>query len=344
MSVFAIRTGRWHLALLLRVILAIETLLSLAMAAQPAPPFRLRELPKDQVYELGVLYVEDERLPTITEAQRRALYEKWVQLTRAWYGYEVRFREVARKNLAPYFASQEAVFQRHADELRRQMLDLDFMDDRRRLRDTVTLDFNGRELPLIERYLRAGKLESKPAAVDVALRQFTAQLREIQATPVSGGGPLVEKANARQHAYPAWDFLLHEIEEADIVLTNTAIVGADITMPIYVIARGGVTTAITNNNPRSPLQAAMAVTLFPFLSNAPVFLRERGAIPEAELLDVIATLGMHELGHLLLRYAEYYDHPHCVHVAPQGLNYYTWHQAVRAGGPCPLPHRKLERF
>ena len=88
----------------------------------------------------------------------------------------------------------------------------------------------------------------------------------------------------------------------------------------------------------------MLVALFPFLSDAPVFMRERGTIPKDELLDVIATLCLHELGHFFLRYAEHYDHPHCVHVAPTGLNYYTWHQAIRTGGPCTLPHQKVTRY
>ena len=51
------------------------------------------------------------------------------------------------------------------------------------------------------------------------------------------------------------------------------------------------------------------VGLFPFLSDAPVFLRERGRIPENELPDVIATLCMHEMGHFFLRYAELDMHP-----------------------------------
>ena len=99
-------------------------------------------------------------------------------------------------------------------------------------------------------------------------------------------------------------------------------------MPIYVTVRGGLTTGLTDNNPRSPYQGATMVGLFPFLSDAPVFLRERGRIPAAELLDVIATFCMHEMGHLFCRYAEYSDHPHCVHVAPLGLDYYNWHRSI----------------
>ena len=65
---------------------------------------------------------------------------------------------------------------------------------------------------------------------------------------------------------------------------------------------------------------------------------------DAERLDVIATLCLHEMGHFFCRYAEHYDHPNCVHVAPTGLNYYAWHQAVRAAGPCRLAHQTTSRF
>lgn len=312
--------------------------------AQGGQPFRLRELPKDRRYELRALYLEDERLPTLTEAQRRALYARIEALARDWFGYEVRVNDGGRKSLAGYFAAHEAVFQRHFVSIRAMSLDVDNEVDRGKLRDTIAADFRGRDLSLIAGYLRAGKLESKTAAVDLAQRQFLAQLREIGDIPVAGGGRLREKTSARLHSYPHWAFLVGEVADADFILTNSMIAGADTTMPIYVIARGGITTGVTNNNPRSAFQAASMVGLFPFLSDAPLFLRERGRIPEAELLDVIATMCLHELGHLLLRYAEYYDHAHCIHVAPPGLGYYIWHQAVRSGGPCRLPHRRLERF
>ncbi len=68
-------------------------------------------------------------------------------------------------------------------------------------------------------------------------------------------------------------------------------------------------------------------------------------IPDAERLDVIATLTMHELGHMLLRLDHPVDHPSsCLHAPAVGLRYYDWHVDVRKNGPCPLQHRKLTSY
>jgi hypothetical protein len=318
------------------------------LLAQPptvaAPATALRDLPKNRSYELRMLYLEDRRLPSLTPDQRTALYAKIEHLLATWYGYKVKVRETGQHRLAAYYAAHEAIFTQQRDRLKTIDLDLAAATAPARLRAVIAADFAPRPLSQIERYLNAGPFSSQPQAVEVAARQFWQKLGELRQAPLADGTPFFDPAQARLNSYAHAAVLIEHLTEADFVLTNSMIVGADAEMPIYVIARGGLTTALIDNNDRSPYQAAVLAGLFPFLSDAPVFVRERGVIPQAEVLDVIATLCLHELGHFFLRYAEHYDHPHCVHVAPTGLNYYTWHQAIRTGGPCTLPHQKVTRY
>jgi hypothetical protein len=314
---------------------------TLSLPVQPPP---LQDLPKDRAYELRVLYLEDPRLPTLDPAQRGELYTRIRRLVATWLGYRVSLREVGQQALAAYFSSHDTLFAEHAALIRATEIEAPDAGSGARLRTTIARDFRFRPLPLIERYLRAGPLTTQAAAVEIALRQFSAKLTELRAAPLADGTPFFDAAQPRLTSFAHWAVLMEQIREADFVFTNSMIAGADTGMPIYVIARGGLTTGLTDNNDRSPYQAATMVGLFPFLSDAPVFLRERGRIPDDQRLDVIATFCLHELGHFFLRYAEHYDHPRCVHVAPTGLDYYAWHQAVRAAGPCLLPHRKTPRF
>jgi hypothetical protein len=314
---------------------------TLSLPVQPPP---LQDLPKDRPYELRVLYLEDPRLPTLDPAQRGELYTRIRRLVATWLGYRVSLREVGQQALAAYFSSHDTLFAEHAALIRATEIEAPDAGSGARLRTTIARDFRFRPLPLIERYLRAGPLTTQAAAVEIALRQFSAKLTELRAAPLADGTPFFDAAQPRLTSFAHWAVLMEQIREADFVFTNSMLAGADTGMPIYVIARGGLTTGLTDNNDRSPYQAATMVGLFPFLSDAPVFLRERGRIPDDQRLDVIATFCLHELGHFFLRYAEHYDHPRCVHVAPTGLDYYAWHQAVRAAGPCLLPHRKTPRF
>lgn len=314
---------------------------TLSLPVQPPP---LKDLPKDRPYELRVLYLEDPRLPTLEPAQRAELYTKLQRLAATWLGYRVSLREVGHHALSAYFSAHDTLFAAHAAEIRAIAIEDPVARGAERLRAAIARDFRLRPLPLIERYLRAGPLTTPAAAVETALRQFSAKLTELRATPLADGTPFFDATQPHLTSFAYWAVLMEQIREADFVFTNSMIAGADTGMPLYVIARGGLTTGLTHNNDRNPYQNATMVGLFPFLSDAPVFLRERGRIPDDERLDVIATFCLHELGHFFLRYTEYYDHPRCVHVAPTGLNYYAWHQAVRAAGPCLLPHRKTPRF
>jgi hypothetical protein len=306
------------------------------------PP--MKHLPTGNIYELRVLYLEDDRLPTLDPAQVTELCAKIENLVKEWFGYRVRMRVVGRRSLSDYFAANERIFRRYPSLIQNFELDPTRPADQGKITEAIARDFRARPLPAIEGYLRTENLGSHAAAVKFAYRQFVDQLLELRAIPLANGKPFFAPDHGRLNSFPHWCALLKEIEEADFIFTNSMVLGADTTMPIYVIARGGVTTGATDNNSHNPFQVAAMVGLFPFLSDAPIFLRERGRISETERLDVIATLCLHELGHFLLRHAENYDHAGCVHRAPARLNYYEWHQAVRKAGPCPLPHVISARF
>ncbi|MCX6951059.1 MAG: hypothetical protein NTV51_02560 [Verrucomicrobia bacterium] len=309
--------------------------------AGPPPP--LVPLPKDRPYELRVLHLVDPRLPTLTADQRRALHTRIEVLLQSWYGYTVTLREVGVRDLAANFAASEAVFARHADLLQ---LDIDPATGpgRARLRATVRAALARHPLPLIATHLQSGPLTSQAQAVELAFNRFLSRLKELQSIPVANGEPFSIPSQRRLNSYAHWCAHNYDQAEADFIFTNSMIVGADAEMPLYVIARGGVSAGNTNGNLHNAFHATGMVSLFPFLSDAPFWLRERGPLPEAERLDVVATLALHELGHFFLRLAEASDHPHCVHVAPPGFRFLEWHRAIREHGPCPLPHPTVTSY
>ena len=308
------------------------------------PP--LPDLPNDRTYTLRVLYLEDERLPTLSPDQLRELYAKAEKLLLDWYGYRVHIQDAGRRSLTGYFLSHNAVFEKpaFADGLKGMILDIDTSEGRKELLESVRRDFESRPLTQIAAYLHREDLKTKEQAARAAARLFLDRLAEIRNIRLPDGRRFYDKLTARLTSFPHWDVLLYDVDDADFILTNSMMASADSAMPIYVIIRGGITTGMVTNNLHNSYRACGVVGLYPFLSNAPFFLRERGRIPREDLLDLVATFWMHELGHFFLRLAEAYDHPHCVHVAPLGLSYPGWYYEIKKYGACTLEHRRLTKY
>lgn len=339
--------GRASSRVALRLILFLASALGAsAFAAEPtrAPREPMRPLAQEATHTLRALYLEDPRLPKLSPAQRTELYGKLERLTAEWFGYRIKVQDVGARRIEDFFAQHQDAFKKHAAFIAALSFSPDPAIFERQLLTVIARDFRARSLLQLRRYLHNDALSTQAEAVEFAKERFLERLTEWQALPTEDGQPLLRPGFALHHSYAHWSALQKEVTDADLIFTNSMIVGPDTAMPLYVIARGGITTGNTDNNDRNPYQVTMVLGCLPMLSDAPALLRERGPIPERERLDVIATMTLHELGHFLLRYAEHYEHPGCVHMAPEGLNYYAWHQAVRKKGPCPLPHTKRARF
>ncbi len=141
------------------------------------------------------------------------------------------------------------------------------------------------------------------------------------------GKPLSNR-RFEQMSYAHWSVIAYNLKKADFIITNTVIAGADTDMPIYVINRGGVTSAFVENNLYNPYQAAGIFATYQYLSNGSYFSKARGYLPKSLLIKVMAHLFVYELGHFLGRYKEYYNLKRFVHVAPTDLNYRRWYQAI----------------
>jgi hypothetical protein len=313
-------------------------------APTPAP---LRLLHKDKRYALRVLYLEDERLPSLARPERETLYRKVEQLLRDWYGYDVGIRETRRESLPAYFKSLEPVFAspENSSMIQDAELDPSTPEGLDRLDGVIWHDFKRRKMSLIRRYFPLPRGASKDKATTAAMALFLERLNAVRSIPTKDGSPFYAQEFKDTQSFPRWLVVLRELRDADFILTNTAIAGADSSMPIYVIARGGITTGMVENNPSDPYQAAGMVAFFPLLSQTPFFLKNRGEIPKEERIDAVASFWMHELGHFFLRYGEAYGEEGCVHVAPEGLAYCAWVKGVQAKqGRCRLKPGTLTRY
>lgn len=312
-------------------------------AALPA----LKPVPKEGTHRLRVLYLEDERLPTLTPEGRRRLYRRVEGLAQRWLGYTLAFSEVGARSLRAEFARDTMPFAdpQTAACIAASRLDLETPVGYAALTGLVAREFDARGREVFERLFP----ETAGLTPDRAIAAAADRVRRHNALLAGLGtkeGRLVQNdADRRMTSTLHWLFYIRDQNDADFVLTNSTMLEPDNDMPVYVLARGGLTTGFVDNNTAAPYGAAGVVTLLPFLNGEELFDPKARPTTPAENLDAAATMWLHELGHFLNRFGEMYGEAGCVHVAAEGLGYFKWHRAIRkAGNRCSTPPAVLTKF
>ena len=154
------------------------------------------------------------------------------------------------------------------------------------------------------------------------------QLRRLHSMRDTNGSSLHDGRRKRHLQFSAWHSICAQEKRASVVITNSLIAGIEARMPIYTMARGGVSTGFVCRNDAAPHEGVVVLTLFPILSNNNVFVHLRGRVDRKRALEAASIVLLHELGHLLLHKTEDYRFPGSVHQAPRDLNYVGWAEKV----------------
>lgn len=297
----------------------------------------LKPVDKNQPVRLAVRYLEADNLPTLTQAERLELYRSLEAKARELYGYSLSVNEVKPVKLGDFFASVQSRFENFPLAFPAHGFRISFFapDREARIIESISPLWKKHDAAKIREYL--GDVKDAPAAA----RIFLGKLGKIYAETDLRGKPLLGQENSNEeifYAYGHWSSILVAEKEIDFFLTNTGIIGADTAMPLYVTARGGVTSALVENNGSRPYQGVGVLAVYPFLADTAYFTEQRGALTRAEKLEAILWIWLHELGHLLLKKDENYTFADSVHRAPIDLRYHEW--AKRARGSAN--HRTAE--
>ena len=309
----------------------------------------LAPIPKEGIHTIRVLYLEDPRLPAFGAARRKALYARTEGLLKSWYGYSAEFKEVRAESLEKFFTDEKSAgalsFAKNASQIGHDDIDLSKAAHRKKLRKIIEEDVERRSMEQLKEYFDIPENADKNVAAAIAQQTFMSRLSSVRAITVAGGETFFSKRHRITQAFAYWHSVMSELGEADFILTNSSIVGADTSMPIYVISRGGITNGFVTQSVLNAYGAVGMVGLFPFLSDDPFFLEHRGKVEESEREDLIATFWMHELGHFFLRAEEMYGEPGCVHAAPIGLKTLQRYRAIKqSANTCTRKPKPLKRL
>lgn len=304
---------------------------------------KLRPVTRDSAHTLRVVRVTDPRLMDLNDDQYDSLYAQIERDTRKYLAYDVNLVEVEQVDILTFFQRYEDSIYEPRFTYRYFMLhlDLDHPEDRDRLRNGIVHQV--REDSSFAVRLVPGKSETTVREIaDTIFNQFMERYAALRRVRTRDGTLFAQVPYEMTQYYTVWTLVQHLTRKADIFITNSVIAEADVTMPVGVAARGGITAGVTSNNIHNVYQGTVAVGLLPFLSNHPPF--EPG-IPADDLIPTISMLFVHELGHLLCRYADYTDLKHSVHARAPDLDFHSWYlDIVDNQAEVPDEWRILETF
>lgn len=278
---------------------------------------------------LVVRYVENPDLLSLDQATRTKLYRMVEKYASDAYKIQLKITEEGAVKMADYFKSVEAWFNLSPIGFPAQSYLISWfaLDRESRIAETIAATLKQHDAAKIKEYL------GENASLDALTAKFIITLGKIYSEKDLRGRPLLFGKNRDtepRYSFGHWSTILQGEKTVDFILTNGGIIGADNGMPIYVIARGGVTSAFVENNAHRPYQGVGVLGLYPFLAETKFFTEKRGLLTPEEKLEAIAWVWLHELGHLLFKKSENYTFADSVHRAPPDLRYYEWAKRVRA--------------
>ena len=289
----------------------------------------LKVLTKDKNYTLIVDYVYDPLLPKLSNIEMKKLFKNTIAYTKKLLGYTIKLQLRKKMHISQYF-KDKMVFINHkvlSYPIDSWYLDYSSKDIYEKVKMVITKVISRKSQKVLNNYF--GTITStKEMYVQTITDNFFKNLKGIYSEKDESGKPFYhpEKNNIRKYhiSFTHWDAILLQQKDADFILTNTAIVGPDKGMPVYVIKRGGVTSAFVENNKHRPFQAAGVITQYPMLSNGPFFKKIRGVYSRKDSIRAIAIIWVHELGHFLMRKKENYSLKGSVHRTAADLDYKKW--------------------
>jgi|GEM_PF-3559586 len=278
---------------------------------------------------LAVRYVENPDLLSLDAATRTKLYRMVEKYAMEAYKISLKITEEGAVKMADYFKSVQAWFNESPIGFPAQAYLISWfaMDREARIAETIAATLKQHDAAKIREYL------GENSSLDALTAKFIITLGKIYSEKDLRGRPLLFGKNRNsepQYSFGHWSTILQGEKTVDFILTNGGIIGADNGMPIYVIARGGVTSAFVENNAHRPYQGVGVLGLYPFLAETKFFTEKRGVLTPEEKFEAIAWVWLHELGHLLFKKSENYSFADSVHRAPPDLRYYEWAKRVRS--------------
>lgn len=308
----------------------------------------LKPLPNNKKYVIRVKRIKDKRLDDLSEKKYEELYAQIEADVSRYLGYQVSLVDVGSEDILQFFSKQKIWDQpQFKAMIGAHILRPSNENDKLRLKETIKKAIQDKPWEVLKRYVTDDSIKSKDVnrLTDYFLDQFLTKYDTIGKIPVfKGKGVLREGEYKLTQQYGYWSAVMYEARDADLYITNSIIDSADDQMPVYVINRGGINSGITENNRYNEYQGVVVLTLLPFISGDNYFHRERGTIYESLVLPVISMMAVHEFGHLLRRYDEYYDLPSSPQNAPVGIRYQDWYQKIIDNGVQIRRLRVLKKY
>jgi len=126
-----------------------------------------------------------------------------------------------------------------------------------------------------------------------------------------------------------WDSMGYSDMPYDVVITNQLVASIeDYGMAVHSSLRGGITGGTMTYSKQSPYKSYVFISAFQVLDNSAMIikLRDDESYSEEQIVNYIAALLAHELGHLFFHYGHPFNAPACIMNPTPLLKYREWYE------------------
>lgn len=305
------------------------------------PP--LQPLDKSKTYQLRVGIVESPSFHRLTKIEMDEMFSIIEKITWTRLQYKVKLIKVWNQKTDDFYKKYEKLQQIPIiQSMLGNDLQLHSETGRDYLNDYIYNLFDQHGQKTFKQYLRNTPRRVNPQGFSNALENQFYNFHNYFLSSRKENDPDTPIYIPENLAHSFWmnSAILHHIKDADLIFLNHILCKPDKQMPIYQIARGGLLTGAVDDNLHNELRGASFISIYPFFPQDKELQKLNGPIPENKRHVVAAFYTVHELGHLLDRRKEVYDHDHCISKATTTLNYYAWYKNVE-NNFCRKHHEKI---
>ena len=286
-----------------------------------------------QPLKLNVAHVINQRFMALSDKQVTDVLLRTQQLIKQHFNLRIVFEKKQKISIDQFFSylSEKVIAERS-----QYIVDASNINEevKKQMRTSIysTLMENERQQASIIDYAKPYLVDTAPVdnlleLADELVKTLLHRVIYWYQQNAQDGDPVLNDTPYSQWVW--WDSMGYSDMPYDVVITNQLVASIEnYGMAVHSSLRGGITGGTMTYSKSSPYKGYVFISAFQLLNDLPMLekLRADKHYTDEQIIDYVAALLTHELGHLFLHYGHPFNAPGCIMNPTPLLKYRQWYE------------------